>query len=89
MGKIILLNTPIGNLGDLTPRVLEALTKGEVFAVGGLVAGGRAAAAAGGLDGAVGLVARHLGGVGDHVHGGGAPLGGVSLEGRQDCRLTR
>lgn len=33
MGKIILLNTPIGNLGDLTPRVLEALTKGEVFAV--------------------------------------------------------
>ncbi len=33
MGKIILLNTPIGNLGDLTPRVLEALTKGEQFAV--------------------------------------------------------
>jgi 16S rRNA (cytidine1402-2'-O)-methyltransferase len=33
VGKIILLNTPIGNLGDLTPRVLEALTKGEVFAV--------------------------------------------------------
>ena len=33
MGKIILLNTPIGNLGDLTPRVLEALTKGETFAV--------------------------------------------------------
>ena len=33
MGKIILLNTPIGNLGDLTPRVLEALQKGETFAV--------------------------------------------------------
>ena len=33
MGKIILLNTPIGNLGDLTPRVLDALTKGETFAV--------------------------------------------------------
>jgi 16S rRNA (cytidine1402-2'-O)-methyltransferase len=33
VGKIILLNTPIGNLGDLTPRVLEALTKGETFAV--------------------------------------------------------
>lgn len=32
MGKIILLNTPIGNLGDLTPRVREALEKGEVFA---------------------------------------------------------
>lgn len=33
MGKIILLNTPIGNLGDLTPRVLEALKNGEYFAV--------------------------------------------------------
>ncbi len=33
MGKIILLNTPIGNLGDLTPRVLEALTTGSLFAV--------------------------------------------------------
>lgn len=33
MGKIILLNTPIGNLGDLTPRVLEALNKGDTFAV--------------------------------------------------------
>lgn len=33
MGKIILLNTPIGNLGDLTPRVLEALKSGEYFAV--------------------------------------------------------
>lgn len=33
MGKIILLNTPIGNLGDLTPRVLEALKGGETFAV--------------------------------------------------------
>lgn len=33
MGKIILLNTPIGNLGDITPRVLEALQSGEVFAV--------------------------------------------------------
>lgn len=33
MGKIILLNTPIGNLGDLTPRVLEALKVGETFAV--------------------------------------------------------
>lgn len=33
MGKIILLNTPIGNLGDLTPRVLAALTNGETFAV--------------------------------------------------------
>lgn len=33
MGKIILLNTPIGNLGDLTPRVLSALTEGSTFAV--------------------------------------------------------
>lgn len=33
MGKIILLNTPIGNLGDLTPRVLDALKSGELFAV--------------------------------------------------------
>ncbi len=33
MGKIILLNTPIGNLGDLTPRVLEALKSGMTFAV--------------------------------------------------------
>lgn len=33
MGKIILLNTPIGNLGDITPRVLEAFKSGEVFAV--------------------------------------------------------
>ena len=33
VGKIILLNTPIGNLGDLTPRVLEALKSGETFAV--------------------------------------------------------
>lgn len=33
MGKIILLNTPIGNLSDLTPRVLEALKSGETFAV--------------------------------------------------------
>jgi 16S rRNA (cytidine1402-2'-O)-methyltransferase len=33
VGKIILLNTPIGNLGDLTPRVLEALQKGDTFAV--------------------------------------------------------
>lgn len=33
MGKIILLNTPIGNLGDITERVKEALTKGTVFAV--------------------------------------------------------
>lgn len=32
MGKIILLNTPIGNLGDLTPRVLEALRSGTLFA---------------------------------------------------------
>ncbi len=32
MGKIILLNTPIGNLSDLTPRVREALEKGETFA---------------------------------------------------------
>lgn len=32
MGKIILLNTPIGNLGDLTPRVLEALKEGVHFA---------------------------------------------------------
>ena len=32
MGKIILLNTPIGNLGDLTPRVLEALKSGHLFA---------------------------------------------------------
>ncbi len=32
MGKIILLNTPIGNLSDLTPRVREALEKGDVFA---------------------------------------------------------
>ena len=33
MGKIILLNTPIGNLGDVTPRVLEAFKVGETFAV--------------------------------------------------------
>lgn len=33
MGKIILLNTPIGNLGDLTPRVLEALKNGRLFSV--------------------------------------------------------
>lgn len=33
MGKIILLNTPIGNLGDLTPRVSEALKGGIQFAV--------------------------------------------------------
>ena len=32
MGKIILLNTPIGNLGDLTPRVLNALKEGHQFA---------------------------------------------------------
>lgn len=32
MGKIILLNTPIGNLSDLTPRVREALEHGEIFA---------------------------------------------------------
>lgn len=33
MGKIILLNTPIGNLGDITPRVSEALKNGQTFAV--------------------------------------------------------
>jgi 16S rRNA (cytidine1402-2'-O)-methyltransferase len=33
VGKIILLNTPIGNLNDLTPRVSEALKSGEYFAV--------------------------------------------------------
>lgn len=33
MGKIILLNTPIGNLGDMTSRVTEALKLGETFAV--------------------------------------------------------
>lgn len=33
MGKIILLNTPIGNLGDITPRVSEALRVGTSFAV--------------------------------------------------------
>lgn len=33
MGKIILLNTPIGNLGDITPRVQEALKLGGLFAV--------------------------------------------------------
>lgn len=33
MGKIILLNTPIGNLGDLTVRVTEALREGTLFAV--------------------------------------------------------
>lgn len=33
MGKIILLNTPIGNLGDITPRVSEALKTGTTFAV--------------------------------------------------------
>jgi 16S rRNA (cytidine1402-2'-O)-methyltransferase len=32
VGKIILLNTPIGNLGDLTPRVREALEQGSLFA---------------------------------------------------------
>lgn len=33
MGKIILLNTPIGNIDDLTPRVFNSLQKGEFFAV--------------------------------------------------------
>lgn len=33
VGKIILLNTPIGNLGDMTTRVSDALKAGEVFAV--------------------------------------------------------
>jgi 16S rRNA (cytidine1402-2'-O)-methyltransferase len=33
VGKIILLNTPIGNLGDITPRVSEALKNGTTFAV--------------------------------------------------------
>lgn len=33
MGKIILLNTPIGNLGDVTKRVEEALNTGTLFAV--------------------------------------------------------
>lgn len=33
MGKIILLNTPIGNLGDLTSRVTEGLKTGTTFAV--------------------------------------------------------
>jgi 16S rRNA (cytidine1402-2'-O)-methyltransferase len=33
VGKIILLNTPIGNLGDVTSRVKEALQEGEFFAV--------------------------------------------------------
>ncbi len=33
MGKIILLNTPIGNMSDVSDRVKEALTHGEVFAV--------------------------------------------------------
>jgi 16S rRNA (cytidine1402-2'-O)-methyltransferase len=33
VGKIILLNTPIGNLGDITPRVSEAMKTGTLFAV--------------------------------------------------------
>lgn len=33
MGKIILLNTPIGNMSDVSSRVIEALTTGTVFAV--------------------------------------------------------
>jgi 16S rRNA (cytidine1402-2'-O)-methyltransferase len=33
VGKIILLNTPIGNLGDITGRVVEALRTGTTFAV--------------------------------------------------------
>jgi 16S rRNA (cytidine1402-2'-O)-methyltransferase len=33
VGKIILLNTPIGNLGDITLRVKEALEQGTLFAV--------------------------------------------------------
>ena len=33
VGKIILLNTPIGNLGDLTERVHQALKTGTLFAV--------------------------------------------------------
>lgn len=33
VGKIILLNTPIGNLGDMTKRVEEALKTGTQFAV--------------------------------------------------------
>jgi 16S rRNA (cytidine1402-2'-O)-methyltransferase len=32
VGKIILLNTPIGNLGDISPRVQEALKNGTLFA---------------------------------------------------------
>ena len=33
MGKIILLNTPIGNISDVSSRVKEALTDGVIFAV--------------------------------------------------------
>lgn len=33
MGKIILLNTPIGNMSDITDRVKETLSTGTVFAV--------------------------------------------------------
>lgn len=33
MGKLILLNMPIGDMSDLTPRVLEALKVGHHFAV--------------------------------------------------------
>lgn len=33
VGKIILLNTPIGNLGDISKRVEEAFRSGTVFAV--------------------------------------------------------
>jgi len=32
VGKIVLLNTPIGNLGDITDRVKEALSNGVAFA---------------------------------------------------------
>lgn len=31
MGKVILLNTPIGNLGDVTVRALEAYRQGTIF----------------------------------------------------------
>ncbi len=33
MGRLILLSTPIGNLGDLTPRARSALEQGKLFAV--------------------------------------------------------
>jgi hypothetical protein len=41
-GALILVGTPIGNLGDLTPRAVEALRPRIVELVDGIVVGSRA-----------------------------------------------